>query len=76
MSDGRFVLTGTPNEKGDVNPYDVIRGSKGSVLRILDGQYNTVQEIALSSLVRPDGMAASNGRLFLAHEDGVLSCWQ
>jgi outer membrane protein assembly factor BamB len=76
LSDGRLIMAGIANEKGPQgDPYAVLREGRGAAFRILDSAYETVQKQVLHSAVIPDGMAASEGRLYLSHANGDLSCW-
>jgi hypothetical protein len=77
LSDGRLIIAGIANEKGPQgDPYAVLREGRGAAFRILDKAYETVQKQVLHSAVIPDGMAASEGRLYLSHANGDLSCWE
>ena len=70
-----LVIAGTPNEFPEDNFYRAVEGRAGGVLimvSIADGSpYKTTR---LEAPPVWDGMAAANGRLYIATVDGKVVC--
>jgi outer membrane protein assembly factor BamB len=70
-----LVIAGTPNEFPAANFYRAVEGGAGGVLAIASVADGTLRK--MTRLEAPpvwDGMAAANGRLYIATADGKVIC--
>ncbi len=75
LADRRLVVAGAPDVVPDDDPLGSFEGRCGGVLRVFDA--DSGDEISKHELASPpvfNGAAAARGRLFLASEDGSVSC--
>ena len=72
----RLVVTGPPDVVEADDPLGAFEGRKGGVLLVLDS--GSGEELAKLTLPSPpvfNGAAAAAGRLFVAQEDGTVTCY-
>jgi outer membrane protein assembly factor BamB len=76
MTPGRLFVAGPPDVIDPDDPLGAFEGRKGGVLLVID--LDTGEKIAEHKLHSPpvfNGAAAARGRLYIAHEDGSVSCF-
>ncbi len=68
-------IAGAPDVVDDADPHAAWEGRKGGMLAVFatkDGK--RLNELKLAAPPVWDGMAASNGRLYVSQTDGVVVC--
>ncbi|MHC4251314.1 MAG: outer membrane protein assembly factor BamB family protein [Planctomycetota bacterium] len=76
MARDRLFIAGPPDVIDPKDPLGAFEGRKGGLLYAIDSA--TGKKIAEHALHSPpvfNGAAAANGRLYIAHEDGSVSCF-
>ncbi len=75
MAEGRLFIAGPPDVIDPADPLGAFEGRKGGVLLVMDsGTGDKIAEHKLHSPPVFNGAAAARGRLYIAHEDGSVSC--
>jgi outer membrane protein assembly factor BamB len=73
---GRLVTAGAPDVIDPKDPLGAFEGRKGGVLTMFDSASGEKQwEYTLASPPVFNGMAAADGRLYLAMQDGHVACF-
>ncbi|NQT53748.1 PQQ-binding-like beta-propeller repeat protein, partial [bacterium] len=76
LCDGRLFVAGPPDVVDPKDPLGAFEGRKGGVLCVVDAAAGKkLAEHALPSPPVFNGAAAANGRLYVAAEDGSVSCF-
>jgi hypothetical protein len=71
----RLIVAGPPDVVDPKDPLGAFEGRKGGLMYLLDSASGRkLAEITLPSPPVFNGVAAANGRIFLANEDGSVLC--
>ena len=75
-ADQRLVVAGPPDIVDPQDPLGAFEGRKGGLLYLVDAAAGKkAAELKLPSPPVFNGAAAAQGRLYVAEEDGSLSCF-
>ena len=76
LAEGRLFAAGPPDVVDPKDPLGAFEGRKGGVLCVLDSASGQkLAELPLPSPPVFNGIAAARGRLYLAEEDGSITCF-
>ena len=76
LTPGRLFVAGPPDVVDPEDPLGAFEGRKGGLLYVLDsGSGDKLAEHTLPFPPVFNGTAAANGRLYVAEEDGSVTCF-